>query len=388
MPRKLRRKLLIAGVGIPIFLGVLELGLRVVAPTSDRFFVWPPLFRKTYQPIEQDCPGITGMSQFRINSLGLRGDELEDEDELRILAIGGSTTECLLLDQAEAWPQIVQEQLGAAQDRRVWVGNAGRSGHSTREHILQVPRLLDAIPGTEFVLLLAVGNDLHLRMGSKRYDPKFLERDGAEARLMPRAFAVCPLEYAVDQPIYKRTELYARARQLRALFRAKLGHPEDGGSGASLARWRDNRRNAARILTELPDLERALDEYERNLHRIADEVQARGAQPVFLTQPTLWHAGLSEQDAELLWGGGIGAFQEPDARVDYWALEALTQSIDSYNAVVRTVCEERGIPCVDLDALLPGDSGVLYDDVHFNEEGARRVAALVTEELKKLLAAS
>jgi hypothetical protein len=45
------------------------------------------------------------------------------------------------------------------------------------------------------------------------------------------------------------------------------------------------------------------------------------------------------------------------------------------------VCRERGLECVDLAAKLPRDTSVFYDDCHFNESGARRVAEVLAEHL-------
>src|SRR6185503_10261687 len=81
--------------------------------------------------------GIHGPSRFRVSSLGFRGDEDPGEGALALLALGGSTTECLYLDQAEAWPALLEDELARALGRKVWVANAGRSGRTTRDHACQ-----------------------------------------------------------------------------------------------------------------------------------------------------------------------------------------------------------------------------------------------------------
>lgn len=47
------------------------------------------------------------------------------------------------------------------------------------------------------------------------------------------------------------------------------------------------------------------------------------------------------------------------------------------------VCADRRVECLDLAAMLPKDDTVFYDDVHFNEAGAERVAAAVAERLRR-----
>jgi hypothetical protein len=55
-----------------------------------------------YEPASWGVTGVTGRKRFTTNSLGLRGPELPQEQHLyRIIAIGGSTTECFVLDDSE-----------------------------------------------------------------------------------------------------------------------------------------------------------------------------------------------------------------------------------------------------------------------------------------------
>lgn len=56
--------------------------------------------------------------------------------------------------------------------------------------------------------------------------------------------------------------------------------------------------------------------------------------------------------------------------------------VDRHNGVLRDVCRERGLDCLDRATLLPKDTTVFYDDCHFNEAGARRVASLFAEHVR------
>jgi hypothetical protein len=48
-----------------------------------------------------------------------------------------------------------------------------------------------------------------------------------------------------------------------------------------------------------------------------------------------------------------------------------------YNARLLDSCRERDAECLDLAERIPRTTEVFWDDVHFTEEGARRVADLV-----------
>ena len=104
----------LVAVSMALTLALAEFGLRLAMPTG--YFIWKPRMERTFHPAPEFMPGVTGVSTFRTNSQGLRADELTGQEGRRILALGGSTTECLYLDQSEAWPRLLQDLLGEALD--------------------------------------------------------------------------------------------------------------------------------------------------------------------------------------------------------------------------------------------------------------------------------
>ena len=93
-------------LGILLTLVACEYGLRLYlsATGSSRYYVWPPNMVKVFRPTPGTMPGLTNTATFRTNAEGLRGGGMPVGPQYRILAIGGSTTECLLVDQDKAWP--------------------------------------------------------------------------------------------------------------------------------------------------------------------------------------------------------------------------------------------------------------------------------------------
>lgn len=375
---------LLVACGSLVGLVLLEAGLRIGAPTSDAYHIWPPHLRSTFETDARVILGLEGRNSFRVNSRGLRAEELAAEHDFRVLAFGGSTTECWLLDQSEAWPYLVQELLSEALvGREAWVGNAGASGHNSREHVFQVPRLLAAYPETDVALVLVGVNDLGLRLQQDDdYDPLFLDREDIEDDMIPRAFRHYPLEFRDSLPFYKRLELYARLRHIKNLASMLLGRGEvTRASSEGIVGWRKNRRNATRIRTQLPDLDAALAEYRRNLLRISASAEAAGVPLVLMTQPHLWRADLSEKERELVWWGGVGDFMAEGARAEFYSVEAMAEGMDRYNQTLLSVCSETGAHCLDLASMLPKDTSIFFDGVHFHEQGARSVAELVADFL-------
>ena len=193
MVRRLLARLALAGGSLLLAAVLAEVVLRALGPDRDALYVWPPGLEREFHPAEGLMPGVEGVARFRINEVGLRGDPWSPDSTDRILCVGGSTTECLYLDQPEAWPQLVQDRLGEG----TWVANAGHSGRHSRDHVVQLRHFLTRPPGNALgldrVVILEGVNDLMLPLTEPRtYDPRFLERDDAESQLLPRAFEVLP----------------------------------------------------------------------------------------------------------------------------------------------------------------------------------------------------
>jgi hypothetical protein len=73
------------------------------------------------EPASWGVTGVTGRKRFTTNSLGLRGPELpQDQEPYRIIAVGGSTTECFVLDDSEEWPHVLMEKLTQGQQRELF----------------------------------------------------------------------------------------------------------------------------------------------------------------------------------------------------------------------------------------------------------------------------
>lgn len=349
--------------------------LRWRAPRHDGYLLFPPGVAGVFEPAPGVMPGISGPSRFRSNRDGLRAEEPSPHDDVRVLCIGGSTTACVFLDQDEAWPAVLQERLREGSGLRVWVGNAGKDGMTSRDHVIQMERIVPRVPDLDVIVLLAGVNDLLLRLSQQeRYDPRYMERAHAESELLAHVFTVRP---DPDAGPFAGSALW---RSARALFAER---PAEHRLMDPQGEWYVGRRALRRragLLDALPDLSTALQEYGRNLARVADLADAAGIRLVLVTQPSIYGDDLSPEVIDLLWLGGKGDFM--NERVDeYYAVPALRAGLEAYNEVTRRVASLRGLQCIDLAAALPRDLSVYYDDVHFNESGARQVAEVLAQAL-------
>lgn len=321
-------------------------------------------------------PGVASDKiRFFTNSDGIRGDEIPRGNVHRILAIGGSTTECLFLDQSKSWPGLLQNKLNARGGGKVWVGNAGVSGHTSRQHVLYMKYFLPQHPEIKTVLMMVGCNDLQSRLSRGGISVPQPGNDlDLEGKLLPQAFFLISERQAKNAPFFKKTGFWMLGRHVkRVLFQSENIEENEG---AAYVEWRKNRRSALSIRNKLPDLKVALEEYVENTDAIIDLAQKYSVRLVFMTQPAMWRRNMPRGLQDLLWFGWIGESQTKNTKV-YYSIEVLEEGMKLYNDALMATHRRRNVECVDLAGLLPKDATVFYDDVHFNESGARKVAEIL-----------
>lgn len=380
--------------GFCVALGAAELFLRLL-PSFNRYAVWLPHIARRGVSDPKIFPGIAGVAQFTTNSLGIRAREL-GQNEYRFLAIGGSTTQGRRVDDSEVWTARLEQELPHTADgRTTWVGNVGRAGMNSRDHVLQMDGFTQQYPDIEAFLVLVGVNDLTIALaaGENYRRPPSLNDADVRRQLLERVFASAPgqfINYHRDDPNepldwwYKDTALWRLLRRsLQAVERSLWGAAlMEDADGRNTERWRQYRQAASRTLDQLPDLTAPLAEYCGNLEAIADLAKARGRRLIFMTQPSIWRADLPPEAAARCWLGGTGDFQREQSPA-YYSVDALAVAMRRFNETLLDVCRERSLEVVDLAAKIPRDPSVFIDDIHFTEKGERLVAAAIAEQVKQ-----
>jgi len=346
----------------------------------ERYYVWPPNFERSFNPPPEVIHGISFPSRFTISPDGFRGDPMSKEAEYRLLAIGGSTTICTYLDDSKTWPYLLQQNLNAALGPdRVWVGNAGRPGHSTRQNTLQVEKLLGQHPEIDGVILILGANDLMVALPDTISQPVVFDDD--PNGMLRRSFAVFP-DSAVDSPWYARNVIgrFARLRSWHPLPLQKDGVFALDEKGEFVRVMRSYRKSASRIIPTLPDISDFVAIYVRNLHTIVDHVERMGRRVIFVTQPMLWKDQMSQSELDLLAFGGPNFFRMGHGK-PFYSTAALAKAMAIYNDALLEVCRSREVECVDMAAMLPRTAQVHYDEAHYTEFGSAIVARRMAEYL-------
>lgn len=362
---------------------LLEGCVRIALPHPGRPSLWPRSTQWISHPVAWGVTGVAETARFTTNDIGLRGPSLPREAKLfKIVAVGGSTTECQVLDDSKEWPHLVMEGLNNRQKNLpVWLANAGVGGHTTVHHLM-VLKSLPVFKQVDMVILLFGLNDLgaSLAYGGGPTQAQ-LEMDTERFRQAMVGFG----QRGFYHPEYKRLRLYQYAERAKTNLVGKIRPPSISGSIGSwewMEKWR--RRRATGKLVPLPDLHVGLDEYRQRVGRIVDQCRALQVRCLFLTQPVHWRKGLSPEEEASLWTGWIGPLGSdlrslpsngPTASgVGYVSAAELETAMNAYNRVLLELCQEKGLECFDLAKTIPKNATVFYDDDHYTEAGARIVA--------------
>jgi hypothetical protein len=326
-------------------------------------FLYPPGSRWILAPDPRQMPGVEGPGAFSIDESGLRGTPVPP-GAYRMVAVGGSTTECLFLDDAEAWPHLLMQEMTARRKRPVWIGNAGVAGHGTIHH-LRLAESLPPIRNAHAWILLTGFNDLlsTLHDGGAATNRRLEE---SARRFLDGRFVLGRL----FQPYawLDRMLLYQVAVLAMGGDAAPPWHSDDYAV--------HRRERVAAPVVALPSIETGLAEYAQRIERLGSACRELRKRCLFLTQPALWRPDLNPEEAGLLW---LGRVRMPDGAYHHVPVRDLATGLDRYNQTLLQVCQHRGLEVFDLAAAIPKSTAVFFDDCHFTELGARLVAKAIAE---------
>ncbi|MBU4333854.1 MAG: SGNH/GDSL hydrolase family protein [Candidatus Omnitrophica bacterium] len=295
------------------------------------------------------------------NSLGFRGDDpgKNFKGDLTVMTVGGSTTECFYLSDDMTWPYFLGQKL-SQKFKGLWLNNAGLDGHSTSGHIILMKDYISQIR-PKIVLFMVGINDIETE------DFRPAEKDIKSGLFYPeynlssiekylRATAKYSEISSVILNFYRNKE--ARARGLTHqnvqeynsdYMKDKLKERDD-----NIADFEKKRIEHADLIEgedrqEFLKHKKYLDKYEHQLETLCMISKENGIEPVFITQTSAPYRKM------------IG--------------------LELYNEITRKVANREKILLIDLAVELPDNAEYYYDDIHYNEEGAKKVAETIYENL-------
>jgi len=326
---------------------------------------FPPDFYLPTEP-EAGLPGVHGPNLFSTNNMGFRGGHLaipKPKNEFRVFIIGGSTTECLYLDDSEAINSTLQKQLSehVPDNITIKVYGAGKSGDASDDHVsMLVHRIVHLEP--DMVIVFSGVNDLSRSIYNYDYLHYAQERPKSKLpliKLMATEFQLPRRIYYLQQGISPTDRYVLEKITSKTQYKEKV-----------------RLRESVPVSNERPRVDP--DAYAQNLRTIIGVLNAHRVQLVLMTQQTTWNSSVDSEAKNwhwILYRGGV------TYREDF-----MDEALESLNDQMRRLAIENSIPLYDLAKSMPKSLEFFYDDVHFNEHGAYIAGAeLATLILKKNL---
>ncbi len=296
---------------------------------------------------------------YTTNSLGMRGPELSPDYDLKIITVGGSTTHSLYNSDEDTWPNLLMENLNKEFENKIWLNNAGISGHSTFGHrILIEDYLVDLKP--DIIILLVGINDI----GRTDLD---VDNFGLYNESNRSLFT------QIKKALYK-FELIELLITINRNIKAKK---------LSLTHEIDFDINKIEIASNFQVYdENILNKEDNNLSnyriRLASLVQfvtEKNILPILVTQSSLYGNSIDPKtgiDLSKILLGNMSGLQK-------WKI------LELYNKATISIAKEFNIPFIDLNNLIERNSDNYWDSIHYSIIGNKLVSEIIGSEMKKII---
>jgi lysophospholipase L1-like esterase len=316
------------------------------------FVTLPPQMRSTLDVRIADLPGVRpGVRHITTDERGFRVNPRVDyraKGGLRIFAIGGSTTEDLPLDDQSTWSHLLQEGI-AKQGKSVEAINTGVSGLRAANHLATLRVVARLEPDLIIFLLGANDWNKHIRdwfePGRNSWKPVSL-RYSALGMI---------LDDQVISPVRRKITGKSWADQARVV---------DGGLA-----WR-NQPSLRRPVTHTFRPAEVASDYAATLREISRLCKESRLTCLFMTQPNAYAKATPAELLSRFW-------MTPPETTYTLDLESMIHIASLYNEFLRSFAAREGHPLCDLAAGMEPLPEYFTDDIHFTDDGARRIAEMV-----------
>ena len=330
-----------------LVIACLEFTLHIYNPFSSRVkngeIVLP---KNTKYSIE--TPNIQGLDAKIIhtkNSLGMRGPELNGSEKLKIICMGGSTTECFYLNDGKDWPGILGSKI-KKDFPASWLNNAGMDGQSSFGNLQMLKQYIVNLKPNYIVLMCGL-NDMGLET------PSYFDEDKS-----------------LFKKIYNFLEIPSTILNIVRAGKAK----ESGLNHRFIMDINKAERlqmDDTAIVKCLKKEQEFLSAYVDRLNEFAKICKANNIKPIFISQSILF-----SDEKDLYTNTYLG-----DIKTGNINGKTRGYILKMYNKVTFDFAESQNIPYINLNARLPKDSRFFYDGYHFTNDGSEITAGIIYDEI-------
>ena len=276
-----------------------------------------------------------------------------DRPDQVIVFLGGSTTECMFMDEDHRFPYLVGKILGQETGAKINSYNGGMSGNNTLNAVdILINKVVPLHPRA--VVYMENINDLSTLL----YEGTYWNERTARS----------PLETLQSRKLV--------GKLLKEMFIPNLNNAYRGLKD-TLFRQGEDEFAGARGKKLAFDQAKMVHEFAANLQTFVCTCKAWGIVPVLMTQANRITGRPDPAVAAYI--GRYGS----DTGISYQEFKNL---YDAFNDAIREVGRRDGVLVIDLAREVLPDKRYLYDMVHFNDAGSQLAAKLIAGRLRGVMA--
>ncbi len=330
--------------------------LKELKPNTDKIFVPDDNYMQVVDHLEQKKYRIrTSNDGFIIGP-----NNLNHNDSVDIIFYGGSTTECLYVDEEKRFPYLVQETLNKNLEKNIQVYNSGVSAKNSYQSLIDfISKGLKYKPKT-VVFMHAINDQVILEMTNSYFI-------GPDSRI--------PINFFKDK-FNQEFDNNKKSKYLRNMFPniyflstrilEKLKNNDQNVNDE----WADYRNN------DIIDKDKLFYNYETSIRTFINVAKANNVNVILMTQ----FNRIDFDNLKILEKQNNARYRNIGFKRD---LNDMIFIYSELNNIVRKISYEKNIDLIDLDKLVPKTSKYIYDPVHLNTDGSIFVSKIISDHLIK-----
>ncbi len=356
--------ILLPFIGIEYFMSVLNypksearrsIRLRELAPSSNVVLKFPD------EPDGKELKSQIKLSTDKDGYILPYGSN--EEDSIKILFLGGSTTECLRLQEKERFPYLVAKKLtdNYREEKLSFKSlNSGHSGNnSMHSNFIFLAKGIKNKP--QIAIMMHNVNDLSVLLQQSPYF-SYWNNNPTRSIIKNPSF--------VDSIIYplKKVLPHTTENIIKPAF-----------ENLKSLKNNDEFRKSRKIKIEL-DTEKIKKDFRNSINTFVELSRNWGVEPILMTQasrvsvdPENWITSEINSSVANLYISGY-----PIKYKEYKTL------YESFNEIIRRVASNKNIKLIDLAKEIPKNKDYIYDIFHLNKKGSELVSEIIVRELTSI----
>jgi len=284
--------------------------------------------------------------------------KIYDHPDVTMVFLGGSTTECMYMDEENRFPYLVGRLLEEKTGKRINSYNGGKAGNNSLHAInLLLNKIIPIKP--DIVVFMENINELSVLLYQKTY----WTVGNARSPLIDKPASLKTVGKNLEEDFHLLRDLLIPnlAREFRKI---------------TLHFRNLDEFHAARGQKVQIDQDYLVNEFSLNLQTLVNICQARNITPVLMTQANRLTENPDPYVRKMM------QMLEKEQGISY---KDYRNIYDKFNETIVAVGLKNHLPVIDLAQSVPPDKDFFVDLVHFNDDGSQYAARIISDKLAPLL---